>query len=335
MITEAKLQANKANAQKSTGPRTEQGRRNSSRNALKHGLTAGETTIDENEAELFPQFQEGMLNDINPQTREELALAEHITACQWRLRRILRLETERLKGIERAPNESLGNALLKGDNYKGICALSLHENRIQRSMIRAYKELRELRKNQPTQEDRLAVTTTPYMKNVKTNPPNKPGRSPTQEPVEEVEQPLTLSLSASPSDKTAQVPVHEQAENSRQPLPITLPLSTSSPMPKAESPKPEDSRSQSKIQNPQSTLQLTPRQQWSLDRLRVYQRRLYIAKEQPDSEAKRKELYEAQKWVTRVIDEEKLRRMPKHLLDFDPTRDIPAGEAPSLKVGRL
>jgi hypothetical protein len=38
MITEAQLAANRANAQKSTGPKTEERKANSSRNSFKHGL---------------------------------------------------------------------------------------------------------------------------------------------------------------------------------------------------------------------------------------------------------------------------------------------------------
>ena len=45
MATEKQIIANQQNAQHSTGPRTESGKRRSRRNAIRHGLTA-ETIID-------------------------------------------------------------------------------------------------------------------------------------------------------------------------------------------------------------------------------------------------------------------------------------------------
>ena len=45
MATEKQIQANRNNAKKSTGPRTEQGKAASSQNALKHGLLARDAVL--------------------------------------------------------------------------------------------------------------------------------------------------------------------------------------------------------------------------------------------------------------------------------------------------
>jgi hypothetical protein len=45
MATEAQIEANRANAQKSTGPRTPEGKEKAAQNALKHGLLAREAVV--------------------------------------------------------------------------------------------------------------------------------------------------------------------------------------------------------------------------------------------------------------------------------------------------
>ena len=45
MPTQAQIRANRENAKKSTGPRTPEGKANSSKNALKHGLLAEDAVI--------------------------------------------------------------------------------------------------------------------------------------------------------------------------------------------------------------------------------------------------------------------------------------------------
>ena len=45
MTTEAQTEANRANAQKSTGPRTPEGKAKVAQNALKHGLLAKQAVV--------------------------------------------------------------------------------------------------------------------------------------------------------------------------------------------------------------------------------------------------------------------------------------------------
>src|SRR5687768_9924012 len=62
-VSERKLAANRANAQKSTGPRTEAGKRNASLNALTHGLRARLTTqtlVCEHEREDFQALADAL-----------------------------------------------------------------------------------------------------------------------------------------------------------------------------------------------------------------------------------------------------------------------------------
>ena len=58
MATEKQKKANRENAKKSTGPRTEEGKARSSQNGIKHGLLARDAVMaDEDPAEYDRQFQ--------------------------------------------------------------------------------------------------------------------------------------------------------------------------------------------------------------------------------------------------------------------------------------
>jgi hypothetical protein len=89
-ISDRKLAANRANAQKSTGPRTEQGKRTSSLNALTHGLRARlstDTLVCEHEREDFQTLSEALHEELNPQTPLQHLLAERLALLAWKLRR--------------------------------------------------------------------------------------------------------------------------------------------------------------------------------------------------------------------------------------------------------
>ena len=95
-ISPRKLEANRRNAQRSTGPRTEEGKSQSRRNALKHGILASAVLIAEGEgAEDSSEFEELLENlhrDRSPVGALEDMLVERIAVCLWRQKRALRCE---------------------------------------------------------------------------------------------------------------------------------------------------------------------------------------------------------------------------------------------------
>jgi hypothetical protein len=94
MTSFRKLEANRRNAFRSTGPRTEEGKRISRRNALRHGLTA-ETVIDGLEdAEDYCGFEAAVIADYDARTAVERELVLRLASLLWRLRRIISIETD-------------------------------------------------------------------------------------------------------------------------------------------------------------------------------------------------------------------------------------------------
>jgi hypothetical protein len=93
MATEKQILANQQNAQHSTGPRTESGKRRSRRNAIRHGLTA-EMVIDTLEdAADYRAFERAIKSDYSPQTAIEVQLASRLASLLWRLRRAVIIES--------------------------------------------------------------------------------------------------------------------------------------------------------------------------------------------------------------------------------------------------
>jgi hypothetical protein len=85
--------ANRRNALRSTGPLTEEGKRASRRNALRHGLTA-ETVIEGLEdSEDYRGFEAAIIADYDAQTAVERELVLRLASLLWRLRRIISIET--------------------------------------------------------------------------------------------------------------------------------------------------------------------------------------------------------------------------------------------------
>jgi hypothetical protein len=93
MATEKQIAANRQNAQKSTGPNTERGKRRSRRNAIRHGLMA-ETVIDVLEdAAAYKALQRAIHTDYRPKSNFELELTGRLVSLLWRPRRAVAIES--------------------------------------------------------------------------------------------------------------------------------------------------------------------------------------------------------------------------------------------------
>ena len=93
MTSLKQITANRVNALKSTGPRSEQGKLRSRQNAMRHGLAA-ETVIAvlENAAD-YEMFAASIAEDYQPHSATEFALVARLASLLWRLRRSTSIET--------------------------------------------------------------------------------------------------------------------------------------------------------------------------------------------------------------------------------------------------
>jgi hypothetical protein len=101
--SERKVEANRQNAQKSTGPKTGAGKEIVSRNALKHGLLAKGLMFDneEEKAEL-ELLRTDLQEELAPEGVLERILVEEIVASWWKVQRTQRWSMHELRSRRRA-----------------------------------------------------------------------------------------------------------------------------------------------------------------------------------------------------------------------------------------
>jgi len=113
-ITQAVLAANRANAKKSSGPRTATGKLTARRNATAHGFFAKELALSDEEERELETIRRTLHPELSPETvLENLAFAE-VLACIGRCKLALRMEMRR---VSRMLGDSAEQA--QGDHIEG------------------------------------------------------------------------------------------------------------------------------------------------------------------------------------------------------------------------
>jgi hypothetical protein len=138
MTSEGKIAANRANARRSTGPKTPEGKAAVRLNNLRHGLYSRESLIrGESEADLVA-FGKRLRATLAPATELELLLADRIVSTAWRLRRLITIE-----GSVFDKEQVLANTF---GGYSGdrMVRLSRYEVTLDRTLIKCLHELQRL-----------------------------------------------------------------------------------------------------------------------------------------------------------------------------------------------
>jgi len=150
MATPAQIDANRLNAQKSTGPRSAEGKAASRFNALKHAASAKSLVIPgEDEAELT-ELAASYHEQFQPAGPEEALLLEKIIAADWTQRRMSRLEAEAFNTLiaqqDGDVENPLGAAFLQ--DCQGPKALQQIFRRREAASREWYRAIAELRARQ-------------------------------------------------------------------------------------------------------------------------------------------------------------------------------------------
>lgn len=141
MTSLRQIDANRRNADKSTGPQTDEGKAVSARNAERHGLRSARLRIKgENSVELA-DFAGRLRTQLAPATELEHFLVERIVATAWRLRRVPSLEA----ALFRNDRLDVFETFLNSNQLGRAQDLSRYEVTLERSL---YKGLHELQRMQ-------------------------------------------------------------------------------------------------------------------------------------------------------------------------------------------
>ena len=156
-VSNLKLAANRENARQSTGPRTPEGKKRSSLNALRHGLTSQIVVMPNEDLKAYLSFCERYVKDLSPKNEPEKQLAQDMANSTWRLNRSGSIEN----GIYAIGHHDFSNdidvdhpeihaALTAATTYlkngNQLENLSRQENRLRRTLqssIKLYQDMQD------------------------------------------------------------------------------------------------------------------------------------------------------------------------------------------------
>ena len=148
MATQRQIEANRLNAQQSTGPRTPQGKAVSRMNALKSGLDADSQFVTGEDSNEFAELQHEYFTRFQPLTPEERFQVDTLIRNEWILRRLFRAEAHlwEYHAIRASRSEAvpLGEALMAANEV--FRRLQRRITLAERSYKDAFAELERLQR---------------------------------------------------------------------------------------------------------------------------------------------------------------------------------------------
>ena len=200
MTSQARLDANRRNALRSTGPRSAAGKARSAQNALKHGLASlsPDNFLAIEDRAAFDQLLASYCRTYSPAHADELDLLTEAVFCKWRQQRLWTVEAQGLELTIAEHQYDLQKRFPKAGPAAHLAAavtrtaestqlLRRYEAQLARQYHRNLKLLRELQASrldlEPTLDPPAQQAPEPEPAPASTAPaPNEPNPSETQPP---------------------------------------------------------------------------------------------------------------------------------------------------------
>ena len=169
MASQKQIDANRRNAQKSTGPITEAGKAVARFNALRHGMTAESAVLPYEDHLAYAMLREALLSHYAPANIAEELLVDVVANSYWRLLRARRVETSTMKlgiqalkqrnGLNPAPSTKDDDALAVffTDDNDNMRNQERYHGTIERSYFRAVETLRKVQNDRIREERRTTA----------------------------------------------------------------------------------------------------------------------------------------------------------------------------------
>ena len=161
LSSQRRIDANRRNALRSTGPRTPAGKKRSSRNALKHGLCAEFAHLPGECGATFSIFVEELREQFQPRSIMQKTLFPQIADLIWRMNRMPEAQTkifaEELDKAHRpgdtpgslASSDVLARRFSDDPNRNGFLLLGRYERGMQNQLLRLLRQYEKETKDRP------------------------------------------------------------------------------------------------------------------------------------------------------------------------------------------
>ena len=163
-----RAEVNKANAQHSTGPRTEAGKQRTRLNALRHGLTGQTVVLPTEDHAAYQRHCQSFFDEYRPIGATESQLVQSLSDASWQLNRAAAVETN-LFSLGITENEdhisvshpeaeaALAMALAFRENSRAFANISMYRQRLARQFERTLAQLRQIQaERRKTEQEQLA-----------------------------------------------------------------------------------------------------------------------------------------------------------------------------------
>jgi hypothetical protein len=145
---------NRANAQHSTGPRTEAGKQRSALNALTHGLTCRTAVLPSEDPAAYEQHRRQFIEEYRPATPTETAFVDELADTSWRLKRIPLLEADLLSRAQSSAPSPEPPSFDIVDAHRALATLGLHGQRLSRQFHKTLEHLQAIQLERREREHR-------------------------------------------------------------------------------------------------------------------------------------------------------------------------------------